>query len=236
MVPKKQYLRRLNKCVKWGNTGFFDEMGECSSQYINDNMLGLEQDIGHRFKPGFISVSSDEDNDTDDDESNTSTIEDRSNVDGDEKVEEEEEERSCSDESDESDKTDEESSVEDDMEVKPPPTYPCSVCSKRFVLMSELCTHMRVKHIQNPSKRPSSTESIIPPKACRPVMQSSRVVKDVNQEAISCSICGQTFTKSCALVRHTKCQHAEKQFKCPTCSRAFSRQDAMKLHKLICKE
>jgi hypothetical protein len=227
MVHKKHYLRKLNKCVKWGNTGFFDEMGQCSIQYINDNMLGLEQDTGHRFKPGFISVSSDEDDDTDDDdESNTSTNDDRAEVDSDEEEEEEkeEEERSCSDECDESDKTDEERRAEDDMEVnvKPPSTYPCPVCAKRFVLMSELCAHMRVIHIQNPSKRPSSTESIIPSNVCRPVVQASRIVKDVNQQ--------------CALVRHTKCQHSKKKFKCPISGRAFSRQDAMKLHKRICKE
>jgi uncharacterized Zn-finger protein len=60
--------------------------------------------------------------------------------------------------------------------------------------------------------------------------RSSRKVKP------SCSICDQSFTTSSSLIRHTKCQHEEKKFKCPTCGRAFSRYDGMKLHKRICKE
>jgi uncharacterized Zn-finger protein len=66
--------------------------------------------------------------------------------------------------------------------------------------------------------------------------RSSRKVKPATLHTPSCSICDQSFTNPYSLVRHARCQHSEKKFKCPTCGRAFSRHDGMKLHKRICKK
>jgi predicted RNA-binding Zn-ribbon protein involved in translation (DUF1610 family) len=229
MVPKEYYLRKLNKFVKWTNDGFVDELGPCSIEYINNNMICLEKDTGHRFKPGFIAVS----NDDDDDDSNTSVSEDESEAEAEEAEEEEEEE-----ERSESDRNNEESDVEDDESdsVKSSPSYPCPVCGIRFVFMSQICTHMKVVHRQNPSKLRPSSEPFNSDNACRTVIQPSYDIKPVKQQSLSCSDCGQTFANSCNLLRHIKCQHSEKKFKCPACGRAFSRLDNMKFHSRICKK
>jgi hypothetical protein len=120
MVPKEYYLRKLNKFVKWTKDGFFDELGPCSTDYINNNMNCFEKDTGHRFKPGFIVASNDDDdNDAD---SNTSVTEDMSEVD---EEKEEEEKRSDKEECSDSDRASEDSDVEDDEEKEETvkPTY-----------------------------------------------------------------------------------------------------------------
>jgi uncharacterized Zn-finger protein len=61
-------------------------------------------------------------------------------------------------------------------------------------------------------------------------------VKSATPQRPSCSVCGQTFSMTCNLSRHMKCQHSEKKFKCPSCNRLFSRLDNMKLHRWICKK
>jgi hypothetical protein len=104
----------------------------------------------------------------------------------------------------------------------------------RFVFMSQLSTHMNVNHTQISSKLHPSCESIMSDNAWIAITQSSYIVKPVTQQSLSC--CGQTFASSCNLLRHMKCQHSEKKFKCPACGRAFSRLDGMKLHRRICKK
>jgi predicted RNA-binding Zn-ribbon protein involved in translation (DUF1610 family) len=258
MVPREYYLRRLNKFVKWTKDGFVDELGPCSIEYINNNMICLEKDVGYKFKPGFIDASNAD--------SNTSVSEDEAEGGAEEEEEEEEEERSDREERSESDRSSDESDVEGDEEeeeersdreersesdrssdesdvegdesnsVKSSPSYPCPVCGIRFVFMSQICTHMKAAHRQNPSKLHPSCEPFKSDNACRTVIQPSYDVKPVNQQSISCSDCGQTFANSCNLLRHIKCQHSEKKFKCPACGRAFSRLDNMKFHRRICKK
>jgi hypothetical protein len=246
-------LLRLNKLFKWSNNGFLFEGVKCSNNDMNNGLRKVGRDNRCRFKPGIIIDESDSDSDATN--NGNDKIEDDDNSMKNNKEEEEEEEYDNNDNDnedndnesndnedddadDEEEEEEEESNTGDDESenVKPPPSYPCPVCATRFVLMSQLCTHMNVNHTQNPSNQPSSTESIIPNNACETIKQHSYNVKHVVPQTSSCSICDQKFTNSYNMVRHMRSQHSSKKFKCPNCDRIFSRLDTMKLHMFVCKK
>jgi DNA-directed RNA polymerase subunit RPC12/RpoP len=223
MTSKKQYLRSLNEIVKWGSDGFFHESRPCSTFDINNSLLGVEEDTGHRFKPGFIDASSD-----DDEDSASSSSDDENDAGSSEELDDGKKNEDDSDDSEDVDSN-------EISTMKQPILYSCSICGMQFVLMTRLSSHMSMNHPRKTPKHRQSTESVKTISELRSTSQQPYIIKPRSREELSCSICERSFSNRSNLTRHRISQHNAKKFNCSKCNREFGRIDNMKEHNRVCK-
>lgn len=107
-------------------------------------------------------------------------------------------------------------------------TFPCKLCSQKFVSSNELAKHMTSVHSQKKkvSQMSKLSKKAFSLKVDLILQQNTNVLKPIH----TCEICYKSFPLLSHLLAHKKCHTKEKPYKCDVCGKNFKHSTVLKIH------